>query len=294
MSWITVIAQAQTTKQMWVGESFKCDATSAIFGLTSDISWTTSGGYFSLSGSGLYRDVTITQYFSGQASVTCSWKYRLYSGDTWKEQSKTWTFTCQENPVSISPSVMTLSIGESGYVGYNHKYNNNYTYAANVYFSSSNSSIVSVSNTGEITAKSPGTAYITVYSKLSSAANAPYCTVIVKEAEKPTSISLPDSEELAIGKSKKLNPEIIPTNATATLSWSSDNETIATVSSQGVVTGIALGTAKITVTTNNGLSGTCTVTVKEKDRESQIKLTKAVMKSLRKKVSDCYGNIISE
>lgn len=39
-------------KTMWVGESYKCDATSAVMGITSDVSWTTNGGYLSLSGSG--------------------------------------------------------------------------------------------------------------------------------------------------------------------------------------------------------------------------------------------------
>lgn len=50
-------------KNMWVGETYMCDATSAVMGLTSDVSWTTNGGYLSLSGSGFYRNVTVTQYF---------------------------------------------------------------------------------------------------------------------------------------------------------------------------------------------------------------------------------------
>lgn len=48
---------AQTTRHMWVGESFECDASSAVIGLTSDVSWSQSGGYVQLSGSGMYRKV---------------------------------------------------------------------------------------------------------------------------------------------------------------------------------------------------------------------------------------------
>lgn len=81
---------------IWVGQSVTCDASSAVMGLTSDVSWSTSGGYLSLSGSEFYRTVTATQYWGGNASVTCSWKYRLYSGDKWKTQKKTWTFTCSK------------------------------------------------------------------------------------------------------------------------------------------------------------------------------------------------------
>lgn len=62
------------TKQMWVGETYKCDATSSVIGLTSDVSWSTNGGYITLSGSGFYRNATVTQYFSGTATIKCSWK----------------------------------------------------------------------------------------------------------------------------------------------------------------------------------------------------------------------------
>ena len=101
---------------IWVGQSVTCDASSAVMGLTSDVSWSTDGGYLSLSGSGFYRTVTATQYWGGNASVTCSWKYRLYSGDKWKTQKKTWTFTCSENPVSIYPTTMELGVGDKGTV----------------------------------------------------------------------------------------------------------------------------------------------------------------------------------
>ncbi len=169
---------AQTTKSMWVGESYQCDATSALLGLISDMSWTTNGGYFSLSGSGGYRTVTVTQFFLGTASVTCSWKYRLYSNDQWKTQSKTWYFTCQENPISIAPTTMTLTVGENRYVSYSHLYDNNYVSYSNAYFESNNNTVATVSNSGLVTAVSPGTAYVVVYSKLSQPSS---CKVIVTD-----------------------------------------------------------------------------------------------------------------
>lgn len=250
-------------KTMWVGETYMCDATSAVMGLTSDISWTTSGGYLSLSGSGLYRNVTVTQYFSGSATVKCSWKYRLYSGDTWKSQSKSWTIRCNENPVSISPTNLTLAPGETAYVGYSHKYSNSYTSAANAYFSSSNTRIVTVSSSGLVTAVNPGTAYINVYSKISNAANAPYCTVTVKKSN-PTGVSLPSSLSLIIGESKTLTPTVTPSGASTSFSWSSENSDIATVNSSGTVTGVKVGTTKVKVTTDvGGYTAYCNITVKE-------------------------------
>lgn len=174
--WNTI--KAQTTKLMWVGESYQCDATSALLGLISDMSWTTNGGYFSLNGSGGYRTVTVTQYFLGTASVTCSWKYRLYSNDQWKTQSKTWYFTCQENPISITPTTMTLTVGENRHVSYAHLYDNSYVSFSNAYFESNNDAVASVSSSGVVTAVSPGTAYIVVYSKISQPTS---CKVIVTD-----------------------------------------------------------------------------------------------------------------
>ena len=243
---------------LWVGQSFKCDVTSAVMGLTSGVSWSTSGGYISLSGSGFYRDVTITQYYSGIATVTCSWKYRLYSGDRWRNQSKSWIITCQDNPVSISPSNLTLGVGEIGNVWYSHKFSNNYTSAANAYFSSTNVEVATVSSTGVVTAIAPGTAYINVYSKISS--DSPYCLVTVKNIE-PTKISLPPSISLSVGGTQTLTPTLTPTNAQKFFTWSSDNIDVATVSPSGVVLAIKEGNATIKVTTLNGLSATCSVRV---------------------------------
>lgn len=262
-------------KSMWVGETYKCDATSAVMGLTSDVSWTTNGGYLSLSGSGFYRNVTVTQYFGGSATVKCSWKYRLYSGDTWKTQSKSWTITCNENPVSISPTNLTLAPGETAYVSYSHKYSNSYTSAANAYFSSSNSNIATVSSSGLVTAVSEGTTYINVYSKISNAANAPYCTVTVKKTS-PTGVSLPSSLSLIVGETKTLTPTVTPSGASTSLTWRSDDSSIASVSSSGRVTGVKAGTTKVWVTTAvGGYSDWCNITVKN----PPVAPTKVTMKS---------------
>lgn len=247
---------------IWVGETYMCDATSAVMGLTSDVSWSSSGGYISLSGSGLYRNVTATQYWSGMATVTCSWKYRLYSGDTWKTRSKSWTFICKENPVSISPTNMTLSPGETAYVSYSHKYSNSYTYFANARFSSSNSRVATVSNSGLVTAVSEGTAYINVYSKISSAMNAPYCTVVVKKTT-PTGVSLPSPLSLIVGESKTLIPTVSPSGASTSFTWLSDDSSVASVNSAGSVIGVKAGNTKIRVMTVVGdCTDSCNVMVK--------------------------------
>ena len=54
---------------------------------------------------------------------------------------------------------------------------------------------------------------------------------------------------------------LTPANATSELTFISDDETVFTVSSTGVVTGVSAGTGTLTVETDNGLSDTATVTV---------------------------------
>ena len=71
--------------------------------------------------------------------------------------------------------------------------------------------------------------------------------------------------ELIEGETTTVKAIITPENATLnTLTWSSSDETVITVSETGLVTAIKQGKATITATTSNGLTATCAVTVKAK------------------------------
>ena len=79
-----------------------------------------------------------------------------------------------------------------------------------------------------------------------------------------TGVTLNKNElTLEKGKSEKLTATVNPTNATNTkVTWSSDNEAVAAVDENGMVTAKKVGTAKITVTTADGnKTADCTVTV---------------------------------
>ena len=83
-----------------------------------------------------------------------------------------------------------------------------------------------------------------------------------------TGVSLNESSiTLDVGGSKTLTATVAPENATnKKVRWTSDNETVATVSEDGVVTAVAGGTAVITATTHDGLfTASCTVTVNAPD-----------------------------
>ena len=70
----------------------------------------------------------------------------------------------------------------------------------------------------------------------------------------------PGTLELEVSETGGLSAVIVPSIATDTVTWSSSDEGVASVGADGTVTGVAPGTAVITVTAGNA-SATCTVTV---------------------------------
>lgn len=73
----------------------------------------------------------------------------------------------------------------------------------------------------------------------------------------------PTTKTMAVGDTQQLTPTVLPANATnKAVSYSSNAQAIATVSSTGLITAVATGTATITVSTlDGGFTATCEVTV---------------------------------
>lgn len=130
-----------------------------------------------------------------------------------------------------------------------------------VTWSTSNASVATVEN-GTVTAKAAGTATITAKAGEFTAS----CTVTVTNPApatiEATGVTLSASSlSLEIGKTATLTATVAPANATnKTVAWTSSNASIATVSN-GTVTAKAAGTATITVSTANGKTAVCKVTV---------------------------------
>ena len=84
--------------------------------------------------------------------------------------------------------------------------------------------------------------------------------MVVPEAE---SVALNKTAvNIGIGQNYTLTATVAPTDAIQKVTWSSNNEEIASVDANGVVTGKKLGTATITATTDNGLTAVCKINVK--------------------------------
>ena len=100
---------------------------------------------------------------------------------------------------------------------------------------------------------------------------------------KPTKITIPSTSSVTVGSSFYFVPTVTPANSTYTLTWQSSDNTIASVNQSGMLTGISVGSANITVTTDNGKTATCKVTVSGKPVTSV-----SIKSSLSMEVGDSY------
>ena len=156
--------------------------------------------------------------------------------------------------ITLSPSPLTLSVGAAHSLTANLLPANA---ATTITWTSSNANVATVSATGVVTAVAPGTAIITART-----ANNLTATVTVTVTAVPTNITLsPSPLTLTAGAAQALTANLQPANAATTITWTSSNANVATVSATGVVTAQGLGSAIITARTANNLTATVTVTV---------------------------------
>jgi uncharacterized protein YjdB len=131
---------------------------------------------------------------------------------------------------------------------------------------SSNNEVVTVDNTGKISAVKAGTSIITVIT--SDGSKTATCTVVVRIApvDKATGINFIKTEDnLIVGQADTLAAIVTPSTANEAKIWTSSDNSVVVVDSMGKITGINAGTAIIIATTADGAYvATCTITVKLK------------------------------
>lgn len=159
------------TYSVWPGETQRVEVNVSA-GETSP-SWSTDNPTLRLTGSGFYRDVVATAYFGGTATVTCTYTYRV--GTSKYQRSKSWTFTCLSNNVSVSPTSVTLDAGETKQLSWSFAHTAYLN--PSMQFTSDDPEVASVSSNGVITAKAKGSTTIYVRSNLGT--NSATCRVTV-------------------------------------------------------------------------------------------------------------------
>ncbi len=129
-----------------------------------------------------------------------------------------------------------------------------------VIWTSSNTAVATVDQSGKVTAVKAGSA--TIIAKTADGGKSATCVVTV--IARVASVSLNKGEiTLDEGESQTLVATVSPDNATdKSVSWTSSDTAVATVDQNGKVTAVKAGSATITVkTTDGGKTATCAVTV---------------------------------
>ena len=126
-------------------------------------------------------------------------------------------------------------------------------------YSSSDSSVFTVSAAGKVTAKKPGTARLTV-----KAYNGASISDEIKVLKAPSSIKLSEtSRTIEPNKYFQLKVSFLAGELSRKIIFTSSNPAVCTVDKEGVVTAKAAGTATVTARTFNGKTASCKVTVKK-------------------------------
>lgn len=167
---------------------------------------------------------------------------------------------CEHTPVlqSIAASDYTAEVDKG----------NTYTFDGKVMATFDVGSPVDVTSActfGSISTSSVGNKSLKIsYTDPNKSTNTKSTTISIQVISRVTGISAEDSYKVGVGKTKSLNASVLPSDATNKgLTYSSSNPSICSVNSSGVITGNAVGTASITITSeeNSSISKVVTVTV---------------------------------
>lgn len=152
--------------------------------------------------------------------------------------------------ITLNQSSLSLEKGSAGNLSVT-SYQPNDAKNKTITWSSSDTSIATVSSSGKVTAKSVGSATITASINGRTSVKAEcMVTVTAPPAIPPTSVTLnKTSAELTVNDQLTLTANVLPTNTNVSysLKWTSSDTNVATVSN-GVVTAVGEGNAEITVT----------------------------------------------
>lgn len=158
--------------------------------------------------------------------------------------------------IELSASSLVLEMGQTFFPYITATVLPENAFNKNVTWTCSDENVVnfvqSGSNNGYLVPKALGTAIITATTEDGSYTAT--CKVyVVEENISVTGVSLINNMLVAKGGTATLTAYILPENASnKSVTWTSSDESVATVSAEGVVTGVNYGNATITVTTEDG------------------------------------------
>ena len=227
---------------------------------TIDVSWSVTGGSI------LSTQTNGGRHYGQYKAGSQTGNYKAVAKDNSGTLADTATVAVTPIPVAsvaVTPATLSITVGASQQLAAVTLDSSGATLTGRVVsWSSSAPSVAAVSSGGLVTGAAAGTATITATSEGQS----DYADVTVTSVAAPVaSVSVaPASASVPVGQTVQLTAT--PRDASGqplggrTVTWVSNNPTVATVSSTGLVAGAAVGSATITAT-SEGQSGSSTITV---------------------------------
>ena len=235
------VVLSEDTAKLYIGDKTSLQTTTKPAGLT--VSWSSDN-----TGVATVSDGTVQAVSAGTAKISAKINHQ---GNTYESIC---TVTVLPPSIDIDNGSVSLLLGETKTLSVSTE-----PVGMDVSWSSSNASVATVSG-GKITAVGAGSATITAQITYAGKTYKDSCSVTVGSP----GISLSANwMSLAIGQTADLRASTTPSGAS--VSWSSSNTSVATVSG-GKVKAVASGNATITATITVGgksYSATCSVTVTE-------------------------------
>ena len=250
---IQSISLNESTINMEIGESETLEATVLPENATDkSVTWTSEDPTIAT-----VEDGVVTAVAEGHTTIIATGS----DGITWAGCS---VYVTDPNPsvksVSLNESTLEIDLGENSTLTATvMPYN---AVDKSVTWESSDTDVATVAN-GVITAVGVGETTIKV-TTVDGGFTATCIVTVVDNSIHVTGVSFEnDTETIEQNDTITLVPIIAPTNATNTnVTWESSDTDVATVNSNGVVTGVMPGEATITVTTEDGsFTATCVITV---------------------------------
>ena len=165
--------------------------------------------------------------------------------------------------ISLSETNITLTVGDSRSLSVTTQPEG--MDAGPLTWTSVNPAIARVEN-GTVIAASAGTTVVTATTEDGKSAA---CNVTVNDKEIESITLNQTTTSVKVDSRIQLKATVFPADApTTSIRWSSSDDNIAAVNSEGYVTGLKAGTVNIICKAENGAEASCTVTVKAKNGTS--------------------------
>lgn len=265
MSAIKGMAYNEGSKTIKIGElaSLRVTYVFRLHEVKQSVSWRISGSsVMRTAGGGTSTYCHVKGISEGVSSVSCTLVVKNTSTNRTYTYSYYWTVNVLANkPTSISllPSSLTIDEGDETSIAARILPVGSQT---TLTWHTSNEGIVAIktgtNNAITIEARNPGTATISAATDNGLVAS----SQVTVFSTSPSSVSLPSDMQLTVGDSKEVTASFSPANSRSSITWSSDNEKVATITN-GKVTALWPGTATIIAKTKNGLTASMNVKVVE-------------------------------